>query len=75
MARLEPCPNCGEMAEIVSEGDREILRCVACGAERVIVGKEEILPIEKKLVVFSLVLAVILLVIMYYVSMSMIAHV
>ena len=36
---------------------------------------EEILPIEKKLVAGSLILAVILLVILYYVSWSMIAHV
>ena len=36
---------------------------------------EEILPIEKKLVAGSLILAVILLVILYYISWSMIAHV
>lgn len=74
MAREEPCPNCGNMAEIVSEGDREILRCAACGTERVIVGREEILPIEKKLVVASLILAIILLGILYYISYQMIAH-
>lgn len=74
MVREEPCPNCGEMAEIVSEGDMEILRCAACGTERVIVGKEEILPIERRLVVASLVLAIILLAILYYVSYQMIAH-
>ncbi|MBO8180602.1 MAG: hypothetical protein H0Z19_09045 [Archaeoglobus sp.] len=75
MARKEPCPNCGEMAEIVSEGDREILRCAKCGTERVIVGKEEILPIEKKLVAGSIILAIILLAILYYVSYQMIAHI
>lgn len=62
------------MAEIVTEGDREILRCAACGTERVIVGKEEILSAEKKLVAVSLIIAVILLVILYYVSYQMIAH-
>lgn len=75
MAREEPCPNCGKMAELVSEGDREILRCAHCGIERVIVGREEILPVEKKLVAVSLILAIILLVILYYISWSMIAHI
>ena len=75
MAREEPCPNCGKMAEIVSEGDREILRCAACGIERVIVGREEILPVEKKLVAASQILAIILLAILYYISWQMIAHV
>ncbi|MET1124245.1 MAG: hypothetical protein ABWW66_03140 [Archaeoglobaceae archaeon] len=74
MAREEPCPNCGKLAEIVSEGDRELLRCAACGLERVIVGREEILPIERRLVAASLVLAVILLVVLYYISQQMIAH-
>ncbi len=74
MAREEPCPNCGKIAKIVSEGDREILRCAACGMERVVVGREEILPIEKKLVFASIVLAIILLGILYYISYQMIAH-
>lgn len=74
MAREEPCPNCGKIAEIVTEGDREILRCAACGTERVIVGREEILPIERKLVVASLILAIVLLGILYYISWQMIAH-
>ncbi len=74
MAREEPCPNCGKIAQIVTEGDREILRCAACGTERVIVGREEILPIEKKLVAASLILALVLLGILYYISWSMIAH-
>lgn len=74
MAREEPCPNCGKIAQIVTEGDREILRCAACGIERVIVGREEILPIEKRLVAASLILALVLLGILYYISWQMIAH-
>ncbi len=35
---------------------------------------EEILPIERKLVAVSLILAIILLFILYYISWSMIAH-
>uniref|UniRef100_A0A7J2THX8 Uncharacterized protein n=1 Tax=Archaeoglobus fulgidus TaxID=2234 RepID=A0A7J2THX8_ARCFL len=74
MAREEPCPNCGKIAQIVTEGDREILRCASCGIERVIVGREEILPIEKRLVAASLILALVLLGILYYISWQMIAH-
>ena len=35
---------------------------------------EEILPIERKLVATSLILAIILLFVLYYISWSMIAH-
>jgi type II secretory pathway component PulM len=37
--------------------------------------REEILPVERKLVAGSIILAIILLVILYWVSWSMIAHV
>ncbi|GEM_PF-2626593 len=40
-----------------------------------LVVKEEILPIERKLIAGSIVLAIILLGILYWVSWSMIAHV
>ncbi len=71
----EICPRCGAPAEIVRMEDEEILRCTSCGYEVKIAGKEDILPIERKLVAVSLVLAVILLIIMYYVSWQMIAHI
>jgi len=73
--RKETCPNCGAQADVVEMEDRTVLRCPNCGREYTIAGKEEILPIEKKLVAVSLILAVILLGILYYVSWSMIAHV
>ncbi|WP_456469297.1 hypothetical protein [Archaeoglobus sp.] len=70
----EICPRCGSTAELVKMGDEEVLRCTKCGYEAKIRAEEEILPIEKKLVAVSIVLAVILLAILYYVSWSMIAH-
>ncbi len=73
--RKEPCPNCGAMADIVEMEDKTVLRCPNCGREYAIIGKEEILPVEKKLVAVSLILAIILLVVLYYISWSMIAHV
>lgn len=75
VVRQETCPNCGSLADIIEMDETTILRCASCGREYAIAGKEEILPIEKKLVAASLVLAVILLVILYYISWSMIAHV
>jgi len=68
------CPNCGSIAEIERMGDEEILKCSTCGYERSLT-REEILPVEKKLVAGSLVLAVILLFILWYISQALIAHV
>ncbi|ADB58682.1 hypothetical protein [Archaeoglobus profundus] len=75
VVRKETCPNCGALADVVEMEDRTVLRCPNCGREYTIMGKEEILPVEKKLVGISLILAVILLAILYYISWSMIAHV
>ncbi len=70
----ELCPRCGSTAEIIKMDDEEVLRCTECGYEVKISGFEEILPVERKLVVISLVLAVVLLALLYYISWKMIAH-
>ncbi len=75
IVRQETCPNCGSLADVIEMDDRTILRCANCGREYAIAGKEEIVSVEKKLVAISLIIAVILLVILYYISWSMIAHV